>query len=133
MRSMFLGVWLAGAICGAGGSYGRAETPPEAGAPTLAELGHQQVALSFAIRDQAQKLENLWQDPHYTSPEIEALRKRLAALQRELEQVQSALRARVAELPAAKAEAARLESLKGAYQAVSRKIEEKNASRAPAP
>jgi hypothetical protein len=90
----------------------------------LSQLGQQQVALSFTLRDQAQKNESLWLDPQYTSPEIESLRKRLAALQREMMQVQLALRTRVAELPAAQAEMAKLDQGKAAYQAVLRQIEE---------
>jgi chromosome segregation ATPase len=131
MRGLILGTCLAVAVGGTWGTCGRAEPSSKAAEPTALELGHQQVSLSFAIRDQAQKLEQLWQDPQFTSPEIAGLRKRLEALQQELLQVQIALRARVAELPAARAEAAKLAALKASYQAVSRKIEEKMTPPAP--
>ena len=126
MKWLVLGVWcgLWVGIVGAGEPSPR--TPPTRAEldRQLAELGQQQVSISFAVRDQAQKNENLWLDPQYTSPEIENLRKRLEGLQQELLQVQLALRTRVAELPAAKAEIAKLEQGKAAYQAVARQVEE---------
>ena len=90
----------------------------------LAELGQQQVELSFTLRDQAQKNETVWMNPQYTSPEIDKLRQRMEVLKQEMVRLQLSLRELVAELPAAKAELEKLESGKAAYQALVRRIEE---------
>ena len=66
----------------------------------------------------------MWADPQFTSPEIEKLRKRLEGLQQEMLQLQITLRERVAELPAAQAEVAKLAQEKAMHQALARRIEE---------
>ncbi|MFZ4394220.1 MAG: hypothetical protein ACOYOU_01180 [Kiritimatiellia bacterium] len=90
----------------------------------LAEISRQQLELSFTLRDQTRKNETLWADPQFTSPEIEKLRKRLEVMQQEILQLQIALRERVAELPAAQVEVAKLAQAKAMHQALARRIEE---------
>ena len=99
----------------------------------LSLLAQRQVELAFTLRDQLQKNDTLWMDPKYTSPEIEALRKRLHDLQRELVDLQMALRTRVAELPAAQAEIGKAEQVKTAHQALARQITALQQQREQAP
>jgi chromosome segregation ATPase len=90
----------------------------------IAALSQRQIELAFGLRDQLQKIEQLWADPQYTSPEIEQLRKRLRQLEAERQEIQAALRARVAELPGAQAEIAKVEQGKAEHQAMARQIED---------
>jgi DNA repair exonuclease SbcCD ATPase subunit len=99
----------------------------------LAALVQRQVELSFTLRDQLQKNETLWMDPKYTSPEIEKLRQRLNDRKQELMQLQLALRQRVEELPAARAEIGKVEQGKAEYQTLARQIEELKKQREQAP
>lgn len=99
----------------------------------IAALGQRQVEIAFAMRDQAQKNEAMWADPKYTSPEIENLRKRLAVLKQEMLTIELSLRERVAELPEAQAELAKVEKAKADHQAIARQMEslQKQRERAP--
>jgi hypothetical protein len=135
MRRLIMGVGCGLLVWCAGGAE-PASRPPATRSEVdqqLSQLGQQQVTLAFSMRDQTQKNESLWLDPQYTSPEIESLRKRMAALQQELMQVQQTLRTRVAELPAAQAELAKLAQWKTTYQALSQQIEEFKKRRAQMP
>lgn len=99
----------------------------------IAALSQRQVELAFLLRDQVQKNDQLWADPQYTSPEIERLRTRLRQLEAERQEIVSALRARVAELPAAQAEIAKVEQGKAEHQAMARQIEDLKKRREQAP
>ena len=99
-------------------------TPANAGIdPKLAALVQRQVELSFTMKAQLQKNENLCMDPKYTSPEIEKIRKRMETLKQEMVQLQVVLRQRVEELPEARAEIAKVETYKAENQALTRQIE----------
>ena len=109
----------------------------------LVALTHRQVEISFALRDQGRKNETLWLDPKYTSPEIEKLRQRLAALrqadpqteaiQRQAAQTEAALRQAVEALPEAQAELAKIPGGKTEFQQIARQIEELQKQREQAP
>ena len=99
----------------------------------LAVLAQRQIEISFTLRDQIQKNATLWMDPGLTSPEIEKLRKRMDALNKELIDLQLTLRDLVAELPAAQAELEKVEKGKAERQTIARQIEELRKLREKAP
>ena len=99
----------------------------------LAALSRRQIEISFELRDQARKNETLWLDSKYTSPEIEKLLQRLAALRQVAVQAEIALRQAVEALPEVRAELAKVPNGKAEYQGVGRQIEELQKRREQAP
>ena len=89
----------------------------------LTELTNQQLELTYTLQDQLKKIDALWQDAHLSSPEIDALRQKRAALVHELAAIEAALRKQVAARPEFQAEQQRLDDVRATFQALGREIE----------
>ncbi len=64
--------------------------------------------LFIRVQEREQRTRDYWRDPRYTSGEIDALRTRLLALERELFDLRAEIRRNVDELPEVKTELAEL-------------------------
>ncbi|MCL2103878.1 MAG: hypothetical protein FWH21_02290 [Kiritimatiellaeota bacterium] len=102
----------------------RAQTPPKAD-DDLNDL----MALRSKVMIEAYQLQmeirQMWSDPAYTSPEIEALRKKHKALQEEILRTQTEIGAKVEALPELQPKVKKLEETNKRVEELNKKIEEK--------
>jgi hypothetical protein len=128
-------------IAAAALSDGAAPAPAPAPAPRtraeidkrLGELTNRQLELTYTLSEAVKKLDSLWLDEHLTSPEIEALRRKRAALLHELGALETALRREIAAQPAYADAQKQLDDDRAAFQAMGREIEDLKRRRASAP
>ena len=135
MRFWLSGV--AGCLCVLAASADNAAPPPARTKAEIdqraSELTKRQLEIADALQEQVRKNEALWLDPRFTSPEIDALRKRYENLKQEMAEIQLLLRKRVAEIPEARAELEKADRAREEYRAIGRQIEDLRKRRAQTP
>jgi hypothetical protein len=90
----------------------------------LARFARRQFEIQDALARQESTNAGIEQDPRFSTPEIDKLRKRVAALQMELGRTQFELREQVLALPAAKAELEKATQLRAEAEGNGRRVVE---------
>lgn len=132
MRAWMVGTALGLLLMGAGVAADNLLPTPRSRAEAdqrLSDLTKRQYELAATYQDQARRVESLWLNETLTSPEIVALRRRLAELRRQASETEAELRQQVLALPEAQTEVRRGEQLKAEYRALGEEIERLRARR----
>lgn len=109
---------------------------PVYGQKSISELSdgeRQQVNEWFTLRTKlmlesshlAEELETIWQNPKFTSPEVEKLRKEYSELEKKLTALQQELRVKIKEIPAVKAKFTALDNAKRRVEELTEQIQQK--------
>ena len=116
---------LAGFVC-VGLCFGalHAQTPPKEG-ESLNDLMALRAKVMVEARQLQLELRQTWNDPAFTSPEIEKLRKKIQDLQDEIVRTHEAIGAKVEALPQNKEKSTKLKEMNKQIEELNKKIEPK--------
>ena len=120
MRSVFVGFLCVGLCWG----VGFAQTPPKAD-EDLNDLMALRAKVMVETYQLQMEISRMWNDPAYTSPEIEKLRKQIQDLQDAIIRTQAEIKRKVEELPAVRVKVKKVEEANKTIEELNKKIEAK--------